>query len=632
LGPTWTQAWAQAGIPFEDQHGSDMSSGIEVGGRAPSPAEHDSDPGYLDMLREKYRAERDKRLETNRGQTLKLSGSLVHLLDDPHVEPIVRASVQKTVDVVVVGAGFAGLQCAIRMRQVGFERVCLIDKAGGVGGVWYWNRYPGAMCDTESYMYLPMLEEVGTAPRHRYSFAPEILGHAEAMAREFDLHSEALFQTAVVDLSWDETAKHWIAKTDREDEIAAQFAVLALGSLNYPKFPRVPGIQTFKGRMFHTSRWDYDYTGGDNSGHLTRLKDKVVGIVGNAASGLQAVPHLGASAKQLYVFQRTPAIIAVRGNRPTDMEWFESQQPGWQTERRKNYALVTSGRETDVDMVSDGWTLIYKALRNPKFADLPPEEVASAVELADAQLMEAVRARVDSIVKDKQVAEALKPYYRYMCKRPTFHDEYLETFNRANVMLVDTQGRGLERVYEHGVVANGVTYELDCLIFATGFEVFGAAYRAEFAGFQVNGRAGANLERKWEPGIATLFGLMSHNFPNLFFIPTGNAQSAIISNQMHMISENARHVAYIAGAVREQGAATFDVEQEAEHEWVQTIVDNAIDNSSFLAACTPGRFNYEGQPDKMKRTNSNYDPGGLALMELLEKWRADGSLRGLKVE
>jgi cation diffusion facilitator CzcD-associated flavoprotein CzcO len=576
-------------------------------------------------LRERYREERDKRLGADRGENLDLTqGQLSRYLDDPHVPPSMREPVHRTADVVVVGGGFAGLVCAAKMRERGFARICLIDKAGDVGGVWYWNRYPGAMCDTESYIYLPLLDEIDYVPERKYSFAPEILSHAQRIAKRYDLYSDALFQTSVTDVAWDEARKRWIIRTDRDDEITAQFVILALGSLNYPKLPNLPGIEQFAGHSFHCSRWDYDYTGGDNTGNLAKLRHKVVGIVGTAASAVQAIPHLGRAAKHLYVFQRTPSVIGIRANRPTDPGWAARLMPGWQAERKLNFASIMSGVDVPVDLVNDGWTALFKRLRNPRFSALALKDVALAVEMEDDRLMDAIRARVDSIVEDKAAASALKPYYRYLCKRPTFHDEYLATFNRPNVTLVDTRGKGLDAVCERGVVANGRPYDLDCLIFATGFEVFGAAYSARFAGFQVCGRGGINLEDKWSAGIATLHGLTSAGFPNLFFIPTSNAQSAVVSNLMYMIVENASHVAHIAAAVRDAGAETFEVEQEAEDIWVKTILDRRVDNSAYLANCTPGRFNNEGRLGEMKPMNSNFDPGALALVGLLREWREAG--------
>jgi cation diffusion facilitator CzcD-associated flavoprotein CzcO len=497
---------------------------------APIVGEIDFDP---DELHAKYLFERDKRLrEDGIGQYVEVKAEFSHYVEDPYVEPgFTRAPVTDEVEFAIIGGGFGGLLMGARLREAGFEKIRLVEAAGDVGGTWYWNRYPGAMCDVESYVYLPLLEELGYVPKHKYSFAPEILEHSRNIARHYRLYDDALFQTTITELQWDETSARWIVSTNRGDRFKAQYVAMANGPLSRPKLPGIPGINDFKGNTFHTSRWDYRYTGGDSSGGLTGLADKRVGIIGTGATAIQCVPHLGEWAKELYVFQRTPSSVDVRNNAPTDPEWAASLQPGWQKRRQENFNILVSGGDQDEDLVHDGWTDIFRNLTGTAAKEasrklgrrLTREERAELMQLADYRKMNQVRARVDAIVKDPQTAAALKPWYRQFCKRPCFHDEYLDAFNRPNVHLVDTHGRGVQALTERGVVANGREYEVDCLIFATGFEV-GTSYTRR-AGYDIVGRGGVTLSDHWANGLRTLHGLTAHGFPNCFFL--GFTQTAI---------------------------------------------------------------------------------------------------------
>jgi cation diffusion facilitator CzcD-associated flavoprotein CzcO len=584
-------------------------------------------------LRAKYRTERDKRLRAEaNGQYVEIAGRFAHYLDDPYAEPgLTRGPLTDEVEVAVIGGGFGGLLVGARLREAGIEDIRIIEKGGDFGGTWYWNRYPGAACDIESYIYLPLLEEVGYMPVEKYSRAPEILRHSRAIAEKFDLYRNACFQTEVTELRWDHDCGRWIIRTNRGDAMKARFVVMANGPLHRPKLPGVPGIESYKGHSFHTSRWDYDYTGGDSNGGLTRLKDKVVGVIGTGATAVQCVPHLGEGAKQLYVFQRTPSSIDVRNNRPTDPSWAGSLQSGWQQERMDNFNILVSGGFADQDLVNDGWTDIIGNIlllaRKKAAAGETVEDPASLMQLADFKKMEQVRARVDQVVQDTPTAEALKPYYNQFCKRPCFHDEYLPTFNRPNVTLVDTEGRGVERITERGLVVDGQEYELDCLIYATGFEV-GTDYTRR-SGYEVYGRGGLTLTDKWRRGAATLHGLHSHGFPNCFII--SNTQSGFSANFPHMINEQAKHLGYILGRCRSDGIAAVEASKDAEDAWIATIERLALMREHFLQECTPGYYNNEGNVQAMSRRNSSYGAGPVAFVKVLEDWRAEGEMKGLEL-
>jgi cyclohexanone monooxygenase len=586
-----------------------------------------------DALRERYRAERDKRLRADGNeQYVEVRGEFAHFVEDPYVEPgFEREPLTDEVEVVVVGGGFGGLLAGARLREAGFEDIRLIEKGGDFGGTWYWNRYPGAQCDIESYIYLPLLEETGTVPTEKYARAPEILAHSQAIGRKYDLYRNTCFQTEVTELRWDDAAKRWIVETNRGDRMRARFVCMSNGPLNRPKLPGIPGIGTFRGHSFHTSRWDYDYTGGDSNGNLTGLRGKRVGIIGTGATAVQCVPHVGEAAAHLYVFQRTPSSIDVRGNRPTDPAWARSLRPGWHKQRMENFNILVSGGFQSEDLVNDGWTDIIRKLlvmvQQEGSAPRSPEELAKTMELADFQKMEQIRSRVEEIVKDPATAQALKPWYRQFCKRPCFHDDYLQTFNRPNVTLVDTQGKGVERVTEKGVVVDGALYELDCLIFATGFEV-GTDYTRR-AGYEIVGRGGVTLTGKWKDGLRTLHGMHSHGFPNCFIM--GPQQAGFTANYPHLLEEQSRHIAWILTQARQRGAHTIEATEEAETKWVETVISLARFGREFLESCTPGYYNNEGKLSDRAAQNGFYGAGSPAFFQLLAGWRAEGSLQGLEL-
>jgi len=337
------------------------------------------------------------------------------------------------------------MRCA-RSTALNGTNACGRTATGGdFGGTWYWNRYPGAACDTEAYIYLPLCEELKFVPKEKYAHAPEILQHSKNIGEKYDLYANACFQTEVTAIEWDEAALNWVIRTNRGDAMRARFVAMANGPINRPKLPGIEGINDYKGHTFHTSRWDYDYTGGGPEGDLHKLGDKRVAIIGTGATAVQCIPHLGAGAKELFVFQRTPSSIDVRDNRPTDPEWAASLKPGWQKERMENFNTLTSGGIVERDLVQDGWTEIVRnliSMANYRGKGFDRKEVPKLMELADFQKMEQVRARADEIAVDPATAESLKPFYRQFCKRPCFHDQYLPTFNRPNVHLIDTEGQG----------------------------------------------------------------------------------------------------------------------------------------------------------------------------------------------
>jgi cyclohexanone monooxygenase len=584
-----------------------------------------------EALRERYRHERDKRLRPDgNSQYVEIAGAYAGYLHDPYVETTPREPRRDDVGVALVGGGFAGLIAAVRLRQAGVDDIRIIEKGGDFGGTWYWNRYPGAQCDVESYVYLPLLEETGYVPTEKYVHAPEILDHCHRIAERFDLYERALLSTEVTHIEWDPRLRRWVIDTDRGDQLTARFVVLGNGPLHRPKLPGIPGIGTFRGHSFHTSRWDYDYTGGDSWGGLDRLGDKRVGVIGTGATAVQIVPHLAAAARSLYVFQRTPSSIDVRANRPTDETWAASLEPGWQMRRMENFTTLTSGGMANEDLVMDGWTdIIGKLITRLRDRAATPEaqqDIASVLELADFEKMEQIRDRVDSIVADRATAEALKPWYRQFCKRPCFHDEYLQAFNRPTVTLVDTNGRGVDRITPAGVVVSDREYELDCLVYATGFEV-GTDYTRR-CGYDIVGSRGVALSDYWRDGMRSVHGMHVHGFPNLFVL--GHTQGGFTVNYPHLLEEASRHVAHVV-----RYGVDHDVELEAtaegEDDWLRDLSESARDFRAFQEQCTPGYYNNEGQPAAGGFLGSSYGNGPMVFFQLLADWRDSGTFAGLEL-
>ena len=585
-----------------------------------------------DALREKYQLERDKRLRADgNAQYLEMAGSFAEYLDDPYVAREERAPRDTDVTVAIIGGGFAGLITGARLSQGGVEDFCIIEKGGDFGGTWYWNRYPGAQCDVESYVYLPLLEETGYVPTEKYVHAPEILEHCHRVAEHFDLYRRAFLSTEVNRVEWDDDRSRWTISTDRGDRISARFLVMGAGPLHRPKLPGIAGIETFAGHSFHTSRWDYDYTGGDSGGNLEGLADKRVGIIGTGATAVQVVPHVASTAAQLYVFQRTPSSIDVRANRPTDASWAAGLAPGWQKERMENFTLLTSGGVAEQDLVMDGWTdIIGRLITRLRDRDSPEAasgDLAAVLEMADFEKMEQIRTRVDAVVADTATAEALKPWYRQFCKRPCFHDEYLQAFNHTNVALVDTDGRGVDRVTPKGVVVGEREFELDCLIFATGFEV-GTDYTRR-AGYDVMGAGGIPLSEHWQDGMRSVHGIHVHGFPNMFVL--GHTQGGFTVNYPHLLDEASRHICHIVRQAIEDNVVTLEATAEGEADWLTTLAESARDFRAFQEQCTPGYYNNEGQPAAGGFIGSSYGKGPMAFFQILADWRNDGTFAGLEL-
>ena len=586
-----------------------------------------SDGLTIEELREKYRIEKDKRLRPEGvAQYQELRGDFQDLDADPYVASgFSRDPVVEDTHVVIVGGGFAGMLTAIQLAQRGVRDFRLVEKAGDFGGTWYWNRYPGCMCDVESYTYLPLLEETGYMPTERYASAPEIFGYCQLLGRHFELYPHALFQTVITGAEWDDDARRWHVSTSRGDRITTQYLVVAGGILHKPKLPGIPGLDEFEGEMFHTSRWDYDYTGGGPRAPMVGLADKRVGIVGTGATAVQAVPQLAKTAAALYVFQRTPSAVGVRGNRPTDEAWFRSQPPGWQADRIENFTHAVTGVQPERDLVGDGWTDVMW-VNTQKLPESDAE--GEALERSDFETMAALRHRVDEIVEDPETADKLKPWYGKNCKRVCFHDEYLPAFNQPNVHLVDTDGHGIERITATGAVVAGVEYPLDCLIFASGFET-STDYDGR-VGFDPVGRDGVSLSERWSEGARTLHGVLSGGFPN--FMILSFLQAGFGTNFVHFLTKSAEHVASLITYCDAEGIDTIEATPEGEDDWLMLLYGAAAGGARYVVHCTPGYYNREqATPDAKGARNLVYAGSLLEYHAHLDHWRASDDLPGTVV-
>lgn len=586
-----------------------------------------------DKLHEKYLRERDKRLRPEgNAQYIDLTGRFEDLDHDPYVEPgFSRDSILEDVDVVVMGGGFAGLLTAAELRRLGVDDLRLLEQGGDFGGTWYWNRYPGVRCDVESYIYMPLIEEVGTVPSEKYAHGAEIFEHCQRIGQHFGLYDRTLFQTSATRVEWDAAMSRWIIRTNRDDVIRARFVVAANGSMHRPKLPGIPGIEKFKGKMFHTSRWDYDYTGGDTYGNLTKLADKRVAILGSGATAIQIVPIVGQWAQHLDVFQRTPSGVDVRNNRATDEAWFRGQPQGWQRKRMDNFLATVMGVQDIEDMVADRWTEVWSKLNGPIPAEATGEDMDTDMfrQMLDYETMEAVRARVASIVKDPETAEALKPWYNFFCKRPLYSDDYLQTFNRPNVRLVDTSGRGVDEITEAGLRHDGKDYPADLIIFATGFRT--GAYVFDGGQYEVVGRNSQSLADKWAGGVKSLHGIQMHGFPN-FFIVGGYAQASAGINYPNIAAPQADYVAEVIHVGLSRNFKVMEVSSEAEARWGQTMIDKTVDRSTFETECTPGYYNNEGNTkDGQALWSSLYGGGPIEYVRICEEWRRTGIDRDMDI-
>ncbi|KAH4133405.1 hypothetical protein HBH98_008350 [Parastagonospora nodorum] len=633
----------------------------------------------------RYEKERNKRLRADGSAqfiALHESKELSHLNDDIWADHAALNASEPAItdggkyEVVILGAGYGGLIFAARLIQAGVaaEDIRLIDVAGGFGGTWYWNRYPGLMCDVESYMYMPLLEETGYMPKHKYAYGPELLEHAKRIAQHFGLSDKALFRSQATEVRWDDEVRSWKIQiiegrgpneARRQLNVSSRFMIVTGGVLNVPHVPKIPGLDSTEIPSFHSARWRYDLTGGTPEvQQLEKLREKRVGIIGTGATAVQIIPELAKWSKQLVVFQRTPSSCDARGQRATDPEeWKQiADGKGWQRRRIENFNHFLRAEPLEVNLVKDGWCEMPNfsaGAGSTRKVKIQPDGVEAHVKdlnIMDLPRAQRLRARVDSIVHDKDTAEKLKSWYPTFCKRPTFHDEHLPAFNQPNVQLVETAGFGVDEVTSHSVRVHDVEYELDLLVFSTGFRTAPTRKThtpARNCDVEIIGRSGLNMNQKWDAqGPLTLHGCCTHDFPNLFF--TGLTQSGaaceysssilyqtliLEGNFSYMLNNHAEHVAFLIQSARsltQSNRCTVEPSVKAEEQWA----DETASLSNWFASwgtCTPGYWNNYGTPitrvDEMKRAarSAPWGFGSQDYVERLEKWRASGGLQDLVV-
>ncbi len=586
------------------------------------------------IARYAYERERRLRKEGQRDYVPPSGGSLPDYSVDPYMEIVPRAPIVEEIDVLVLGAGFGGVLAGYHLMKQGVTDFRLIDTAGDFGGVWYWNRYPGIQCDNDSYCYLPLLEETGFVPSKKFADGDEIREYIKQIANQFGFGEKGLFHTQVCELIWDSDSGRWSVRTNRGDEIKARFVVMANGVLNMPKLPSLEGIDRFKGKLFHTARWDYDYTGGEpGRPELDKLHDQKVAIVGTGATAIQAVPMLAEYVEQLYVIQRTPATVDARPNPETDKEWFKSQEPGWQAARQDNFhkGAMEAYYPGDDDLVADFWTEISRnmaaELAEEGWPEIDPEEFYARRAMMDHRVMERMRRRVDDMVSDKAVAETLKPYYYFMCKRPLSSDTFYPAFNRGNVELIDvSETRGIQKLTERGFIANGQEYACDSIIFASGFEVTSDLER-RWGIDRIEGMNGRSLYEHWSDGPLTLHGTMTHGFPNQFYI--GYIQGGLNASVTEQFGRQAEHIAWIIAEASRRGAQKVEVTKQAMDDYVSYFEATTIDQSDFLNSCPPSYFNNEGAKDHKWGLFRPWGAGWQDFVKFLRDWRESGNMDGL---
>lgn len=619
----------------------------------------------------KYAEERDKRLNLRpdglkQYTNIHLSEKYSDLGKDPWIDYDALAQEEPSlkdgnrIKFLITGGGHSGLLYAHRLIEAGFKSddIRIIDTAGGFGGTWYWNRYPGLMCDVESYIYLPLLEETGFVPSYKYSPGYEIRKNAEKIAEIDNL--KALFSTKVDSLEWDEEKGEWIVKMTRNFgprhgshglTVRAQFVLTAGGIFPDPKVPNVPGYDLLRSQkhIFHTSRWDWDYTGGsERNPAMENLKDKVVAIIGTGATAVQAVPAVAKWAKRLYVFQRTPSHCGARRQRETDPKtWSEvAYKKGWQVERQDNFNSFLTNDPEPINLVNDGWTDTPGSsgtLGNPRLVTASElDEHFNRMIKLDLPQAEKVRARVDEVVKDPATAEKLKAWYPNWCKRPTFHDDYLEAFNKPNVVLVDTDGKGVERYTKDGLTANGTDYEIDVLILGTGFQFhMSAVAPTSRMHAKTIGRDGRELQEKWASAdYGTLIGVATNQFPNLFFNAVSGFGSSF--NLTSTNDVNARLVANIISQAscraRDPNKLIIEATKVGEDEYIEEVKKRAL-ALSVIATCTPGYFSEEGSASRSHSTEGSSDSakyapwggGARDFSRMVEAYKAKGDLKGFDI-
>jgi cation diffusion facilitator CzcD-associated flavoprotein CzcO len=496
------------------------------------------------------------------------------------------------VDAVIVGAGFSGLYMLHRLREVNGLQARVVEAGDGVGGTWYWNRYPGARCDSESYYYSYSFSEELEQEwewSSKYPEQPEILAYLNHVADRFDLRRDIDLSTRVVSGTYDDTTKRWELVTDAGDTYDARFFISAVGCLSSANVPDIPGLDSFEGRWYHTGAWPHG--GVDFRG--TR-----VGLVGTGSTGIQATPVIAKDAGHLTVFQRTPNYSVPARNEPlTPDRWMEIKAE-YRTIRAKardsfagfpfdpsfSSALAATPEERLATYERlwqvGGFSFLYGSYFDIFFNREANETAA-----------EFIRSKIREVVRDPGVAEKLCPTdHPYGSKRPPIDTDYFETFNRPNVSLVDVKDTPIVEISTRGIVTTDCEYDLDIIVFATGFD----AMTGSLLRMDIRGREGLPLREKWAAGPRSYLGLQVAGFPNMFTI-TGPGSPSVLSNMPVSIEQHVEWISDCLAYLDEHGLATIEATPDAEEAWVEHVADVAKmtlfweAKSWYLGANIPGK-------------------------------------------
>ncbi len=492
-------------------------------------------------------------------------------------------------DAVIIGAGFGGMYMLHRLRQKGFN-ARVFEAGKGVGGTWYWNRYPGARCDVESvqysYQFSPELEQEWEWSE-RYATQPEILRYANHVADRFDLRRDIRFETRVTQAAFDESDNIWLVETDKGDRVRARFVITAMGCLSSPNTPKIPGLEDFEGPTYHTGNWPHE--GVDFTG-------KTVGVIGTGSSAIQSIPIIAAQAKHLTVFQRTANYTVPAHNKPLDPAYVAKVKASYPEMRKRAKTLpasidLTINRASAIEtpeeerrhQFEERWA--YGGLGfMASFSDLLLNDDSNKA-AADF-----VRSKIREVVKDPEVAEILSPTNIIGCKRLCVDTGYWATFNRPNVTLVDISDEPIERITPTGLRVKGRDYTFDSLVLATGFDAMtGALLKVDF-----RGRGGKSLKERWSEGPKSYLGLAVVGFPNLFTI-TGPGSPSVLTNMLPSIEQHVDFIADCLDAMRAQGKSVIEAQDAAQEAWVGhvgEVADHTLRStcsSWYVGANIPGK-------------------------------------------
>ena len=502
-----------------------------------------------------------------------------------------KSAPQQSYDVVVVGAGFGGMYMLHRLRGLGLT-ARVYEQGDGVGGTWYWNRYPGARCDVESMQYSYSFSDELQQEwdwSERYAPQPEILKYANHVADRFDLRRDIQFSTRVERAAFDEAIDRWSVTTSDGMTVTAQFVVLATGCLSTARMPDIQGLSSFKGQVYHTGNWPHepvDFTG---------LR---VGVIGTGSSAIQSIPVIAAQAKHVTVFQRTANFSIPARNAPMTAEERQAFRKNYPEVRRVAREVARNGIYTDLpdrgalDDADNVRGARYEARwQRGGLTFMSAYNNLGLDKAANDTAADFVRAKIAEIVRDPETAQLLQPNTHPIgTKRICIDTDYFATFNRPNVTLVDIRANPIEEIVPHGVRSGGKDHEIDALVLATGFD----AMTGSVAKIDIRGRNGVTLNQKWAEGPKTLLGLMTAGFPNLFII-TGPGSPSVLSNMIVSIEQHVDWIADCLAYMRGHGLDTMEATQDAEEKWVAHVNEVAHTtlypqaNSWYMGANIPGK-------------------------------------------